>query len=296
MSCTLDCLVVGGGPAGLTTALYLRRFHREVLLCDAGHSRASHIPLSHNYPGFPEGISGPQLLERLRTQLRQCGCEILNARVERLERAPTDDRWTVHGVDQTLHARTIVLATGVVDTMPSLPGALRLLEARRLRFCPICDGFEFTGSRIGVIGAGEHGLRESQFIRRFSEHVVHVDWDEPSAHRRDELARSGIECIDGRGCRLDELAGGELAVMTATGAQHRFDVIYIALGVAVQSRLGAEAGARTDAQGGLCIDAHAQTSVDGLYAAGDVVCGLDQLVVGMGHAALAATHIHNRLG
>ena len=295
MSRTLDCLVVGGGPAGLTTALYLRRFHRDVLLCDAGRSRASHIPLSRNDPGFPEGISGPQLLERLRTQLRQCGGERLPVRVERLERAPAG-HWTAHGAGHTLHARTVVLATGVVDTMPSLPGAQRLLEARRLRFCPICDGFEFTGRRIGVIGAGEHGMRESQFIRRFSEHVVHVDWDEPSAQRQDQLARTGIACIDGRGCRLDELAGGELAVTTATGAQHRFDVIYIALGVAVQSGLAAEAGARTDAQGCLCIDAHAQTSLDGVYAAGDVVCGLDQLVVGMGHAALAATHIHNRLG
>ena len=72
----LDCLIIGGGPAGLTAAIYLRRFYRDILLVDAGRSRARLIPLTHNYPGFPDGISGPELLERLRTQLARMNGQV----------------------------------------------------------------------------------------------------------------------------------------------------------------------------------------------------------------------------
>src|SRR5688572_19185063 len=86
----LDCLIVGGGPAGLIAAIYLSRYRRDIRIVDAGSSRASLIPTSHNYPGFPEGISGPDLLAKLREQARRYGAVLTAGHVDELERAGND--------------------------------------------------------------------------------------------------------------------------------------------------------------------------------------------------------------
>lgn len=290
----VDCLVIGGGPAGLTAAIYLRRFHREVLLCDAGDGRATRIPSTKNFPGFPRGISGAHLLDRLRLQLRQVAGSVHPGTVEQLQRLD-DGQFVAHVGGRAVRARTVTLATGTVDVMPALPGAAELLEAGRLRFCPICDGFEFTGRRIGIIGSGAHGVREALFIRRYSHRVSYVcqGANDTSLHA---LGAAGVAVMDGAAGSLHAQADETVSLVTREGVEHRFDVLYAALGSHTRSQLAVAIGAQADAAGGLLVDPHARTSVDGLYAAGDVVCGLDQLVVGMAHAATAATHIHNTLG
>ncbi|MCM5680592.1 NAD(P)/FAD-dependent oxidoreductase [Schlegelella sp. S2-27] len=290
-----DCLVIGGGPAGLTAAIYLRRFHREVQLCDAGDGRALRIPLTKNFPGFPDGISGAHLLDRLRLQLSQVGGAVQQGTVEQLQRLD-DGLFVAHVDGRKVRARTVILATGIVDVIPALPGAAELLQAGRLRFCPICDGFEFTGRHIGIIGSGAHGVREALFIRRFSHRVSYVCHGAKDASLLHPLDAAGVAVMDGAAGSLHAQTDETVSLVTREGVEHRFDVLYAALGSHTRSRLALAVGAQADPAGGLHVDAHARTSVQGLYAAGDVVCALDQLVVGMAHAATAATHIHNTLG
>ena len=139
---TDDCIIVGGGPAGLTAAIYLTRFRLRTRLFDCGSSRASWIPCTRNHAGYPEGISGNDLLARMREQADKYGVERQDARVERLT-PEGDETFTVDAGDQTYRARTVLLATGVVNHRPRhlTPEVHDPAVARGLlRYCPVCDG------------------------------------------------------------------------------------------------------------------------------------------------------------
>jgi thioredoxin reductase (NADPH) len=290
----VECLVVGAGPAGLAAAIYLKRFHRSVRVVDDGDSRALRIPRSHNYPGFPDGIRGSELLERLRRQLTNVQGDVQAASVSAIE--ARDGGFVAELGGERVVARTVLLATGVCDNEPELPGVDALRERGLLRQCPICDGYEHSGRSIGVIGRGEHGVREALFIRDFSDDVRYVsDGAELSDDACRRLALQGVRVLPGRArvaCPDDR--GGVRLVMEA-GETHRLDVLYAALGTRPRAHLAAELGARLDDAGNVVVDAHCRTDVEGLYAAGDVVSALDQLAVAAGHAAIAATAIHNAL-
>jgi len=154
-----DCLVVGAGPGGLTAALYLARFHRDCLVVDAGASRASLIPRSHNYPGFPPGISGDALLARLREQATGHGARIERGHVERIE--PHAEGFTAHYDGRICIARRIILATGVEDTLPQMPDARAAIAMGSLRLCAICDGYEVHGDNVAVYGEAEDTIRHA---------------------------------------------------------------------------------------------------------------------------------------
>jgi thioredoxin reductase (NADPH) len=158
----LDCLIIGGGPAGLVAALYLGRYHRRTCVVDAGESRAALIPESHNYPGF-NGIGGPELLLRLGEQARRYGAETVKGVVSTLRRR--DDGVLVarghSGLE--IHARFVLLATGLVDECPRVEGDDQASAA--VRFCPVCDGYEATDKEVAVVGGIESGSKKDGVIR-----------------------------------------------------------------------------------------------------------------------------------
>lgn len=293
---TVDCVIVGAGPAGLTAGNYLRRFHRSVAIFDDDQSRAKRIPRSHNYPGFPEGVTGPALLARMREQLDAVGGEVLTARVTHVKRE--DGLLRVDTAQRTVHARTVLLATGVSDNEPAVDGVGELRSHGLLRQCPICDGFEFSDRNIAIVGAGDHGMREAFFLRDYSARIAliaaHGEGD-ISDECRAQLEKRGVNCIDVPPSRVARTSDGGIAVTLRDGSEHRFDVMYAALGCVPHSQLAADVGAGLDDSGNIVVDAHCRTNVRGVYSAGDVVVGLDQLAVAVGHAAIAATAIHNDL-
>jgi thioredoxin reductase (NADPH) len=273
--------------------MYLRRFHRDVRIVHDGDSRATRIPRSHNYPGFPDGIPGTELLARLHTQLANVDGAVTQGKVESLEAV---DGGFLARIDGTpVESRNVLLATGVSDVEPRLPGIVALRERGLLRQCPICDGFEFTGRRIGVIGTGAHGARETLFLCNYSRDVCLIAGDPLEAHWEDELRERAVQRLPPEIAEAQPTEDGRVRLVMSDGRSETFDVLYAALGARPRSSLAAGLGARLDAQGGIVVDAHCRTSVTGLFAAGDVVSGLDQIAVAIGHAAIAATAIHNDL-
>jgi thioredoxin reductase (NADPH) len=292
-----DCVVIGAGPAGLTAALYLTRFRRSVLIADGGSSRASLIPRSHNFPGLPGGVHGADLLAQLRRQVEQYGPVQWAGAVQGLESAE-EGHWRVQLADRWVQARTILLATGVVDRRPPLPDPEAAIQQGLLRFCPICDGFEAMLDRIAVIGEDDHAAREALFLRTYSPSVNLLCLGSVKQISRDMGARlhaSGITvtAIDPASLRVED---GKLVAQRIGGTELApFDVVYGALGVEPQSKLARSIGLIADASSCIVVDHHQQTIVPGVYAAGDVVRGLDQISVAFGEAAIAASAIHNRL-
>jgi thioredoxin reductase (NADPH) len=288
----LDCLIVGGGPAGLTAAMYLARYRRNARLIDAGESRAALIPASHNYPGF-KGIEGVELLRRLKEQALTYGASCVPGEVMELRRHGAVGFTALCG-GKEMQARTILLATGLVDKRPDRRVASEeCLRSDAIRYCPICDGFEAMDKRIGVIGDLSVAGKKALFLRTYSRDVRVFAMDEGTPEIQGKLTAAGI-AISGKPKRIVRAADG-LALTVEAGASYEVDILYPALGCTVRSDLAVSLGAGNTDVGTLRVDEHQQTTVDGIYAIGDVVSDLHQISVATGHAAIAATAIHNRL-
>lgn len=298
-----DCIIIGGGAAGLTAAIYLARYRRRIKLIDAGASRMLSIPTSHNYPGFAAGIHGRNLLQRLRAQAGHYGVAVTSGVVERLEQSDGLFVATVATVaalgDARWRARQLLLATGVVDVEPDFPEVKRAVAEGRVRYCPVCDGYEAIGKNVAVLGRGKGGAGEARFVRHFADAVSLFSVTEAprvDAREQAEMNEAGVRVVRDPVERLAFDDGGAMQLQLRSGERESFDVVYVALGTLVNTGLAQALGAACNDNGELIVDAHQQTSIDGLYAAGDIVTGLNQITVAMGHAAIAATAIHNRLG
>lgn len=293
----LDCLIIGGGPAGLTAAIYLARFHLDIMVVDGGKSRASWIPCTRNVSGFPDGIEGTELLQRMREQACKYGAKIETEFVTKLERDESG-LFTATWGSGSATARTVLLATGVTNRRPPMDEELheRALARGLIRYCPICDGYEVTDKKVGVIGSDSHGVAEAIFIRSYTGDVTLVAPDtalELGPEDQGKLKDAGIDSVDGP-AQAVAITGDCIVVDTAEG-HYTFDTVYPALGSDTHTQLGEMVGAALADDGCFLCDDHQRTSVPGLYAAGDVVHGLDQISHAMGEGGVAATTIRNDL-
>jgi thioredoxin reductase (NADPH) len=292
-----DVVIVGAGPAGLTAALYLARYRRNVLVLHDGKSRALRIPLTHNAPGFPEGVRGPDLIARMTRHAARYGAAVRQAEVAAIEAMAGGFRLRLEDGSTRL-SRAVILATGVDLNQVDLPDAVHeaAIRAGVLRYCPVCDGYEHIDKRIGVIGCDTNGAAEALFLRGYSQNLTLMPLSRPelsSAEAR-ALADAGIRLEAGALLAL-EPGADDITVRLDTGASLAFDVIYPALGCRPRSSLAEQLGLDLTEAGCVTSDSVFESRVEGVFAAGDLVEGLDQISVAMGHGAVAATRAHNWL-
>ena len=263
------------------------------------------IPASHNIPVFADGISGREILDRQREHIARYGTRVVVGTVADLARHSSGfvARIETEEAVTEIHVRRVLLATGAADVEPNLPDLPDAIRQGLVRYCPICDGYEARGRRIAVIGYGDRGLGEAVFVARtYSRDVTLLTLGQGSdgermdldAGERRGIAEHGIKVVHDPVVSLVVEDGRITVLRTMTGEEHRFEVLYSALGLTCRSDLARALGARHDGGGAIIVDDHNRTTVPGLYAAGGVVRGLDQVVVAMGHGAVAATDIHNR--
>jgi thioredoxin reductase (NADPH) len=292
-----DCLIVGGGPAGLTAAIYLARFHLKLRVVDAGNSRASWIPCTRNHAGFPDGVSGTELIARMKAQAQKYGAAIEDGRVTRIDRV--DGGFSAEWGSGSARARAVLLATGVANRRPPMDEELHdeALARGLIRYCPICDAYEVTDKKVGVIGSGAHGVAEALFLRSYTADITLIAPDRAhdiAAQDQAKLREYGIKAVDGP-CHAVAALNDAIVVDTPHG-HHAFDSVYPALGSDVHSELAGQIGvALSEATGCIVVDSHQRTNVPGAYAAGDIVLGLDQISHAMGEGGVAATTIRNDL-
>ena len=290
----VECLIVGGGPAGLTAATYLGRFRRRVMLTDSGASRAKWIPVTHNLIGFTEGISGPALLERMRAQAALYEVRVTPGEVTKLSRRP-DGLFAAHVTGTEITASRVVLATGGLDVEPELPGIRKAVADGLIRYCPICDAFEASGRRVGLIVYGRCRTKEALLLRGYTADLTVLTLGREMQLPPEEehaLQQSGIKLFHDPIVRFSREGEAIGAWPEHGGPPLLFETLYSALGTRIRSELAAALGAEIDADQALLVDRHQQTTVPGLYAAGDVVSGLSQINIAAAQAAIAATHIN----
>ena len=296
----IDILIVGAGPAGLTAGMYLARYRRKVRIVHDGRSRALWVPRSRNIPGFPDGIVGADLIARMSDHAVRYGTEIVEGRV--VEIARDEDRALFRArLDSgaVIGARGLILATGVDTNLAKLDSGDHQAAVRSgvLRYCPICDGFEHSDERIAVLGSDLHGAAEAMFLRQYSSNITLIPkWQVALTDKqRGELEASGVDVLESRVLRLDATEEAMFVAIEGEAEPRRFDTLYPAFGSTPRSELAAMLGPLTDPNGCIPFSAFSDGLLPGVYAAGDVLEGLDQISVATGQGAMAATRLHNWL-
>lgn len=296
---TIDIAVIGGGPAGLTAALYSARARAKTVVFETALPGGQIITTDwvENYPAFPEGISGAELGELMHRQAEHFGAEFRTfAQIESIVPQDLDFVLTDSEGAQVL-ARSVILATGAVPKRLGVPGEAEY-TGRGVSWCATCDGALFRGKTVAVIGGGDAAVEEAMFLTKFAEKVYLI-------HRRDELRATKCiqeRCFDNEKIELRwsrtirEVKGENGKVtgvdLTATnGEPDEFlplDGIFIFVGVEPKSALVAGL-CDLDDSGYVKIDPNGLTSYPGLYAAGDVTVGeLKQVVTAAAGGAAAA--------
>jgi thioredoxin reductase (NADPH) len=299
-----DCVILGVGPAGLTALTYLARFHRRVVAIGATVSlpRLLLIDRTYNLPGHPAGIPGAVLMRRLREQATDVGGEICDTLARRVDGADGD--FTVELEEgPPLRARKVILAMGVRDREPDIPDIGRH-AGHFLRYCPVCDGYEHTGKQLGIIGSGPGVARHALFLRTFSNAItifLHGESPDSLGRYADRLAQAEIdvraprivEVLEERDDAESEYRG--CGVRLEDGSEHPLAVLYGALGCDVKLDPVRHLNLKLDDEGYIIVDCNQQSSVPGIYAAGDICSQINQISVAFGQAAIAAVNVHNSL-
>ncbi|MDQ4060596.1 MAG: NAD(P)/FAD-dependent oxidoreductase, partial [Pseudomonadota bacterium] len=241
--------------------------------------------------------NGIELLQRMRAQLASHGENILHGTVTALA-CQADGLFSATLDGTSLVASHVILATGVIDVEPPLPNVLDAVRRGLVRQCPICDAYEMTDRKLVAIGRGTQGLGEALFLRTYTADITLVTLGQPlelSDENRSRMEAAGIRAVE---TPLAEIAleGERIARLSfVDGTSLTFDAIYSALGIHPRADLAAALGVELQADRRIVTDGHQHTSIEGCYAAGDIVTGLNQLGVAMAQGEIAAVDIHNRL-
>lgn len=290
-----DVVVVGAGPAGLSAAIYLGRAMRNVLVVDANKPMCRWEPDIKNYLGFPDGISGEELLQRGRTQTERYKIEFVEDVVETAHGAAGD--FTVVGKNGEYHARRLILATGIFHIPPAIP-ELECCLGHSMFFCKDCDGFRVQGKKIGVVGTNNDTVEYALGMLAYSPCVFVLTndfrpiWDKQ--HER-WLEEYHIRVFDGRVEKVDHRDGQIRTISFAKGEGLVLDTVFTTRGDVFHSRIADDLGAEIDETGEILVDKCMMTSVKGVYAAGCVTPANCQIIIAAGQGAVAAQSINRDL-
>lgn len=191
-----------------------------------------------------------------------------------------------------------MLATGIADKIPSIPDWTMAIRRGLIRLCPICDAYEVIDQNIAVVSCfAKNGVSHALFLQTYTRTVTLFYFTETALtwREREKLRQAHIDVIEDAHGEIHAVEQEKPAIRLSSGEMLYFDVIYPMLGENPRSELATRLGAKCNKQRELIVGPHCRTTVAGLYAAGDVVSGLNQISVAMGHAAIAATDIHNEL-
>jgi thioredoxin reductase (NADPH) len=288
-----ECAIIGAGPGGLVSGLYLERYKRKIVIFDSMDSRAQWAPRIRNLIGYTNGISGRHLLFQLRKQVSAYNPRFVKgeACVQRKKSA-----FEISVGDSKFTAQTVILATGMKDIQPDVPNVTSLRKKGLLAYCPICDGFDHSKQKVGLLVRDNHGLKKVSFLAKFSPNlrVFTTQKFRVASHHIQTMHKLGIRFYSEPIQSLEANKG--LQVNFELGRPVHVDLAYVGLGSYLNDHAfkGLKKLKRKK-DGFIMTTSHQETSIPGLYAVGDCAQGLSQVSVAVGHAAVAATQIHNRL-
>ena len=287
-----DVIVIGGGLAGLSAAIYLGRAQRDTLVIDSGHSMAKWEPDVENYLGFPKGIAGKKLLQRGRKQTLRYEVEFAQDEVVDLRAGKSE--FSVRGKKAKYRCKRLLLATGIFHLPPKIPGVKECL-GHSMFFCKDCDGYRVRGKRIAICGANNEAIEYALGMLFYSSCVIvatngeKIHWDEQHAAWLKEykipVEKERITDVEHRKCKVRSLK-------FSRNRKVKIDTIFTTRGDIFHTELAESLGAKLDGEGQIKVDHCMRTSVPRLYAAGCVTPANCQMIIAAGQGAVAAQAIN----
>jgi len=289
---TYEVAVVGGGPAGLTAALYTTRLGHDTAVIDRGGGRAAMMQETHNVIGVPEHVSGNEFLATAREQVTAYGGDHFRAFVT--DATTTEDgRFCLHAGDVTVYAERVVLATGFADGRPDPPVPR---TGRGLHYCLHCDAYMFVDVPVYVMGTDDAAAHVAMIMLNFTPEVdllLNGDdpaWDDVTA---DQLAAHPVDVVEAEVTGVRNGEDGWLeALEFGDGTTREYRGGFAMYGADYNTELAEKLGCELNEDGTVAVEEHGQTSTDGVYAVGDLVPGHNQIPVAMGQGAKAGISIH----
>jgi thioredoxin reductase (NADPH) len=287
-----DVIILGGGPAGLTAAIYTARFGLKTVIIEGkrigGRSWGPHI--IENYPGFPHGITGTELIDRFVEQTKKFGTEFKKETVVSL--LPVGGSQMVQTRGGVYDAKAVVVATGIQRRQLSVPGEMDF-SGRGVSYCAICDAPFFRGKTVAVVGAGEEAVEDTLTLTDFVDKVYAIpgskgyDLENKVLHELQNHEK--VEIIEG--ADLESIGGAAVVehITLKGGGMSRLEVdgVFIIMESIPTTDVTANAGIETDGGNCILVDKNQATNVEGVFAAGDCVCGGMQVVTAAGEGGMA---------
>jgi thioredoxin reductase len=292
---TYDAIIIGGGPAGLTCAIFLARYRRRVFVADSGQPRNAASRGIHGFIGH-HSIAPSELLARGRQEARDFGAEICECSVQRVEKV--GDVFEATTTAGTYTARRIVLAYGVRDELPDIPN-VRDYYGVSLFHCPDCDAYECSDKHIGIIGSGKSVAGLALKLLQWScdltifTHGRPRDFDQELTSK---LLAEQINVKDERILALEGTEGHVKAIVLETGERVPVDALFFNVGCTRQCVLAEDMGCDvTSETPNVIVDEYKQTTIEGVYAIGDLVAGSQLVITASADGAIAAIAINKSL-
>ncbi|HEY2140165.1 MAG TPA: NAD(P)/FAD-dependent oxidoreductase [Chthoniobacterales bacterium] len=290
-----EVIVVGGGIAGLSAAIYLGRAQRDTLVIDSGHSMAKWEPVVENYLGFPRGVAGEKLLRNGRSQAKRHEVEFIGDKIRNV--SARKSLFILKGTKKTYRAKRLLVATGIFHLPPEIPGVKECL-GHSMFFCKDCDGYRVRGKRIAIVGANNEAVEYALGMLHYSACVIvatngdRPSWDKQHARWLAEyeipVARRPVRDVDHRRRQIRALEFGG-------GKSIKIDYLFTTRGDIFYNKLAKKLGAKIDPDGQIRVDQCMRTTVPRLYAAGCVTPANCQMIIAAGQGAAAAQAINRDL-
>jgi thioredoxin reductase (NADPH) len=291
-----DVVIVGAGAAGLTAALYVERYGLDAIVLEREPGPGGQLVTANvveNYPGFPDGISGPDLVERFREHATRFGASIETETIARVE--PEGDRWRLRGGQKDYLAEAVIIATGAKHRHLKIPGE-KALFGKGVSVCATCDGFFYRGQEVAVVGGGNVAIDDALYLADLARHVYVI-------HRRDQLraepilqqrafAHKSIEFLwNSVPVRINGGETVESITVRNVRTEDEWDVpvqgVFVCIGFEPEVEL--VQGLVDTQDGHILTDDHMRTKAPGIFAAGDIrVTALKQIATAVGDGAIAA--------
>lgn len=297
MSTNFDLIIVGAGPAGLTAGIYAGRFGVKTLILEGKFlgGRSIEAATLENFPGFPNGITGSELMQRMAEQVKKFGAEI-RVSEEVVNLNVSGETKIITTRKEEYRSLAVIISTGTQRRKLRVPGETEFL-GRGVSYCSICDGAFFRGLSVTVVGSGSEAVNDALSLAKIAQRVSLI------------AERKGLDVSDVLRARVAEMKNfrlfpntrvkeikGETAVDaivlvdTVTNKQQKVptSAVFISLGSIPTTQIVKKAGINVDKRGCIKIDRQQRTNVEGVFAAGDCTCGGMQIVTAAGEGAMAA--------
>lgn len=289
-----DCAIIGGGPAGLTCAIFMARYRRRTLLVDSGKPRNYASQGVHGFLGH-HGILPAELNRKGREEAAAAGAEICEAIATKIEKL--GDVFEVTTNVATIRARRVVLAYGVRDILPDIPG-IEEYYGKSIHHCPDCDGYEVSDRRVGVIGWGKRVVGFTLKMLRWTCDLTiftHGNEREFEPEQTSKLLAENITIMEEKIVKLIGTDGVLRAIELENGKRIELDALFFTIGVERSCTLGDDIGCETYNKVNFKVDEYKQTTVEGVYAIGDLVPGSQLAITSAADGAIAAIAINKSL-